>query len=176
MNLQSKLRLGEIMTFNFEYETEIYLDCDYKEIMTNAINEALDYESCPYEAEVNCILTNNEEIQAINEEYRGINNPTDVLSFPMIEYSIPSDFTGLEDYGDNFNPDSGELILGDIVISVEKIMEQAEKYGHSIERELAFLTAHSMLHLFGYDHMVDEERIIMEKKQEEILSSLGLTR
>ena len=68
------------------------------------------------------------------------------------------------------------MLLGDIVISVDKVIEQAEKYGHSIERELAFLTAHSMLHLFGYDHMVDEERLVMEKKQEEILASLGMIR
>lgn len=164
------------MTFNFEYETDTLLNCDYQEIMTKVINESLDYESCPYEVEVNCILTNNEEIQVINDQYRGINQPTDVLSFPMIEYSIPSDFTDLEDCGDNFNPDSGELLLGDIVISVDKVIEQAEKYGHSIKRELAFLTAHSMLHLFGYDHMVDEERLVMEKKQEEILASLGMIR
>ncbi|ROR29323.1 putative rRNA maturation factor [Mobilisporobacter senegalensis] len=164
------------MTFNYEYETDIELDCDYREIMTKVINESIDYESCPYEVEVNCILTNNDEIKVINQEYRGIDHPTDVLSFPMIEYNMPSDFNGLEDSNDNFNPDTGELLLGDIIISVEKVMEQAALYGHSVERELAFLTAHSMLHLFGYDHMVDEERLIMEKKQEEILSFLGFTR
>ena len=77
---------------------------------------------------------------------------------------------------DCFDPDSGELILGDIIISVEKVIEQAEAYGHSRERELGFLTAHSMLHLFGYDHMEEDERIDMEEKQEAILARLGLYR
>ena len=78
-----------------------------------------------------------------------------------------------EDY---FNPETGELLLGDIVISIDKVDEQAEKYGHSKERELAFLVAHSMLHLCGYDHMEDDERLVMEKKQEEILAGKGYTR
>lgn len=161
---------------NFEYETKIPLECDYETIMTKVIKKAISYESCPYKAEVNCILTGSEEIKKMNQEYRGINQATDVLSFPMVEYNAPSDFANLSESFDNFNPDTGELLLGDIVISVEKVMEQAKTYGHSIERELAFLTAHSMLHLFGYDHMADDERIVMEKKQEEILSSLGYTR
>ena len=71
---------------------------------------------------------------------------------------------------------SGELLLGDIVISVERAKEQAKEYGHSLKREMAFLTAHSMLHLMGYDHMEEDERIVMEKKQEEILQNLGITR
>lgn len=95
----------------------------------------------------------------------------------MIEYEKESDFSHVEDsVEDYFNPESGELILGDIIISVEKVIEQAEKYGHSRERELAFLIAHSMLHLCGYDHMVDEERVIMETKQREILEGAGYTR
>ena len=103
--------------------------------------------------------------------------PTDVLSFPMIEYAYPSDFTVLEgDSMDNFDPDSGELILGDIVISVDKVMEQAEKYNHEVKREYAFLIAHSMLHLFGYDHMDEVERENMEIRQDEILNRLGITR
>ena len=77
---------------------------------------------------------------------------------------------------DAFHPESGELMLGDIVISKEKVISQAEEYGHSIEREYAFLIAHSMLHLFGYDHMEDDERMIMEEKQEEILERLHILR
>lgn len=164
------------MTLNFEYETKIPLECDYKEIITKVIKKSIHYESCPYEVEVNCVLTDNEEIRIINQEYRSIDSPTDVLSFPMIDYQTPSDFANLVESYDNFNPDTKELLLGDIVISVEKVIEQSNMYGHSMERELAFLTAHSMLHLFGYDHMVDEERVVMEKKQEEILSLLGYTR
>ena len=96
----------------------------------------------------------------------------------MIDYETPADFAFLEDspVEDYFDPDTGELLLGDIVISVEKVMEQAEKYGHSVKRELAFLVAHSMLHLFGYDHMEPEEAARMEAKQREALDALGITR
>ena len=103
--------------------------------------------------------------------------PTDVLSFPMLEYDTPSDFEHVEeDFADCFNPETGELMLGDIMISVDKVEEQAEKYGHSTTRELAFLVAHSMLHLCGYDHMEDEERLVMEAKQNEILEGKGYCR
>ena len=95
----------------------------------------------------------------------------------MLSYEIAGDFSKLEeDYDDNFNPDTGEIMLGDIIISVEKVFEQAESYGHSIEREFAFLILHSMLHLFGYDHMDDEERKSMESDQESILNNLKIRR
>ncbi|BCN30582.1 rRNA maturation RNase YbeY [Anaeromicropila herbilytica] len=165
------------MTINFEYETDIKLAFDYEDIMTKVVNEAIDYEDCPYEIELNVILTDNEMIREINQAHRDIDKPTDVLSFPMIDYNEPSNFDVVEDAVEEFfNLDSGELMLGDIIISVEKVIEQAENYGHSELRELAFLTAHSMLHLFGYDHMVDEERVVMEKKQEEILKNLSILR
>ena len=122
-------------------------------------------------------ISDDEDIRQINKEYREIDRATDVLSFPMADYDSPSDFDRLEDMAsDYFNPETGELLLGDIVISVDKVKEQAEKYGHSETRELAFLVAHSMLHLCGYDHMVDEERLVMEKKQEEILKRGGYER
>ncbi|NNJ29114.1 rRNA maturation RNase YbeY [Lacrimispora defluvii] len=165
------------MTINIEYEAEKKLKIPYEEIITSVVEEAIDYENCPYEAEVNVLITDNQDIQQINQEYRNIDSPTDVLSFPMIEYESPSDFDHLEEESyDSINPETGELLLGDIVVSVDKVEEQAEKYGHSIERELAFLIAHSMLHLFGYDHMQDEERLVMEQKQEEILSRRGYVR
>lgn len=166
------------MTINIEYETDKSLTLDYKDIITKVVETASDYEKCPYEIEVSVILTDNHQIQQINKENRKIDRPTDVLSFPMIEYSKPADFTEIErDEPDElFNPDSGELVLGDIVISVEKVIEQAALYGHSEKRELAFLTAHSMLHLFGYDHMEENERLLMEEKQNEILNQLGIVR
>lgn len=165
------------MTIQIEYETEIQLELEYEKIITDVINEAMDFEDCPFESEVNVILTDNEEIHRINLEFRGIDRPTDVLSFPLVDYEIPADFSRLEeDAEDYFNLETGELMLGDIVISVEKVKEQAAAYGHSEERELAFLTAHSMLHLFGYDHMEEEERLVMEQKQEEILKKLGYKR
>lgn len=169
------------MTINIEYETDKELKLDYEDIINRVINEAVDYAKCPYEAEVNVTLTDNDEIKKINDEYRNINNPTDVLSFPMLNFALPGDFVGISDELENdvedyFNPDSGELMLGDIVVSVEKVVEQAEKYGHSQERELAFLVAHSMMHLFGYDHMEPDEAAVMESKQKEILDNLGITR
>ncbi len=165
------------MTINIEYEAEKKLDIPYKDIITCVVKESLDYENCPYETEVSVLITDNEDIRQINQEYRNIDNSTDVLSFPMIEYEQPSDFEHLEEMAsDYFNPETGELLLGDIVISADKVEEQAEKYGHSKIRELAFLVAHSMLHLCGYDHMEDGERMEMEKKQEEILNRGGYVR
>ena len=166
------------MAIHIEYETDLSLGIEVEEIICKVINTALDLYECPYEAEVNVILTDNPSIAAINEEYRNLAKPTDVLSFPMIDYDIPGDFSVIEELPEEecFDPDSGELLLGDIILSVEKIIEQSEAYGHSRERELGFLTAHSMLHLFGFDHMEDEERIDMEKRQEEILEHIGLRR
>ncbi|WP_313580558.1 rRNA maturation RNase YbeY [Lacrimispora sp.] len=165
------------MTINIEYEAEKKLDFPYEDIIKRVVEDSLDYEDCPYEAEVNVLITDNEDIRQINNEYRKIDNPTDVLSFPMIEYERPSDFEYLEEAADDcFHPETGELLLGDIVISIDKVEEQAEKYGHSQTRELAFLVAHSMLHLCGYDHMEENEREIMERKQEEILRRGGFTR
>ena len=165
------------MTINIEYETEIKLNLPYEDIIETVINESIEYEKCPYEVEVNVILTDNNEIHHINKEHRDVDSPTDVLSFPMVDYENPSDFEGIEDNTeDYFNPDTGELMLGDIVISVEKVIEQAEQYGHSTKRELAFLVAHSMMHLFGYDHMVPEEAAVMEAKQNEVLNNLNIFR
>ena len=166
------------MTINVENESDLILkEVDTAAVARRVIEAALDLESCPYEAEVNLLLTDNENIHRINLEYRQMDRPTDVLSFPMLEYESPGDFSvAEEEVSDSFNPDTGELILGDIIISMEKVVEQAEKYGHSEEREYAFLIAHSMLHLFGYDHMVPEEAAVMEEKQREILNSLKILR
>lgn len=165
------------MTINIEYEAEKKLELSYETIIREIVEESLEYEDCPYEAEVNVVLTDNHEIQEVNREYREIDAATDVLSFPMIEFESASDFGLVEDdEEDYFNPETGELMLGDIMISVDKVEEQAEKYGHSQPRELAFLVAHSMLHLCGYDHMEEEERLVMERKQNEILERRGYTR
>lgn len=165
------------MTIEIEYETENRLPVKDREIIEAVVKEALDSENCPYDISLNVLLTDNEAIQEINKEQRGMDMPTDVLSFPMVEYFSPADFSLVEDcVEDYFHPETGELLLGDIVISVDKVLEQAENYGHSIKRELAFLTAHSMLHLFGYDHMQEEERVIMEQKQRAILERLAIGR
>lgn len=165
------------MTFCVENETDLELPFDVKEIAEKVIEEALEYENCPYEAVVDVTLTDNEGIHAMNREFRKIDNATDVLSFPNVDYESPADFSEIESRAeDYFDPESGELCLGDIVISIEKVYEQANEYGHSPLREYAFLLAHSMLHLLGYDHMEADEAEVMERKQEEILNRLGITR
>ena len=164
------------MTVFFEEEGDLGLDLPCKELAKKVIEAVIDYEKCPYEAEVNLLLTMNDEIQEMNQNFRQIDKATDVLSFPMIAYEEPGNFDFLEDVIDAFHPDTGELMLGDIVISKEKVIAQAEEYGHTVAREYAFLIAHSMLHLFGYDHMEDEERMVMETKQKEILEELQIVR
>lgn len=164
------------MRIYLENEEGPELDLDYMEIANLVTEGVLDYENCPYESQVELLLTNNAEIQRINNEFRGIDRPTDVLSFPMIEYDSPADFSSVEEDDSNFDLETGELILGNIVISKEKVIAQAGEYGHSVKREFAFLIAHSMLHLLGYDHMEDGERLVMEEKQRNILDNLGITR
>lgn len=160
------------MSIQIEKETKQDLELNYETIVEEIVNEAMDYMNCPYEIELNVILTDNEGIHQVNLEQRGIDAPTDVLSFPMLEYEKAGDFSFLEKDEEiyNFNADTGELILGDIMISLEKVRDQAREYQHSERREFAFLLAHSMLHLFGFDHMEEEERIEMERMQEEILN------
>ena len=165
------------MTVTIEYEAEKKLSLPYEEIIREIVEASLDYEECPYEAEVNVILTDNPSIQEINRENRQIDAPTDVLSFPLVDYGRPADFSHVEEQAeDYFNPETGELMLGDIVISAEKVLEQAEEYGHSVKREYAFLIVHSVLHLTGYDHMVPEEAEWMEQRQRQILEQLHITR
>lgn len=165
------------MTFCVENETKKELPFDAEDIADKVIHGALEYEKCPYEVIVNVLLTDNGKIRALNNQFRETDKPTDVLSFPNVDYESPADFGGIEDDEvDYFDLESGELYLGDIVISVDKVYEQAEEYGHSVKREYAFLLAHSMLHLLGYDHMEPKEAAVMEQKQEEILDRLGITR
>ncbi len=165
------------MSFYLEKEVDVPFDFDYEDLAKTIIAFCLEHEGFPYEAEVNLTLTNNEGIHEINREYREIDRPTDVLSFPMLSYNAPGDFSFLENESeDDFNPDTGEAMLGDIIISVDKVLEQAQEYGHSPKREFAFLITHSMLHLFGYDHMEPEEEAVMVARQKEILDALGINR
>lgn len=165
------------MTILLDNETDISLGIEYEKIADKVINASLNYLDCPYECEVNVLLTDNSGIREVNRQMRNIDSATDVLSFPSIEFNEPGDFSIVEnDITSNFNSDTGELILGDIMISLEKVSEQAGAFGHSNKREYAFLIAHSMLHLAGYDHIDDDERLIMEEKQNDILDSIGYTR
>lgn len=164
------------MTLLFEEEGELILPLDCQEIAEQVIDAALDYVGCPYEVEVNLLLTMNDQIQEMNANFRDIDRATDVLSFPMVDYDTPGEFDFLEERDDCFHPETGELILGDIVISKEKVISQAEEFGHSLKREYAFLIAHSMLHLSGYDHMEEEERNEMERMQRELMEKLHILR
>ena len=164
------------MTLLSEDEVNLTLPLECESLAKRVIEAVIDYVDCPYEAEVNLLLTMNDEIHEMNRNFREIDRATDVLSFPMVDYEQAGEFEFLDDAMEYFNPETGELMLGDIVISKEKVISQAEEYGHSIEREYAFLIAHSMLHLFGYDHMEEEERIVMEDKQTEILEQLQILR
>lgn len=165
------------MTLYAENETDTEFPFSVEEIAKSVAKTVLETENCPYEVTLNLLLTDNEGIREFNRQYRKIDKETDVLSFPNMDFDAPGDFSlAKEREADYFDPETGELILGDIIISVDRVKTQAESYGHGIRREFAFLVAHSMLHLCGYDHMQDEERLIMEEKQEAALQKLGITR
>ena len=164
------------MTLQIDYETDREIGIKYEELAKKVVQKVLDMEGCPYDAQVNLVLTDNEEIQRVNTEFREIAAPTDVLSFPMIPFETPADYAIVEEDQSYFDLDTDELLLGDIMISVDKVFAQAEEYGHSVTREFCFLVAHSMLHLLGYDHMTPEEAVVMENKQRTALDELGITR
>ena len=167
------------MTLQIENEQEDALFEGVEELAGQICGRVLETENCPYEAEISLTFTDDEGIRELNRQFRGIDRATDVLSFPMTDFPAPADYGFLEDdelSAGCFHPESGELLLGDIVISTERARAQADAYGHSLKREIAFLIAHSMLHLLGYDHMSPEEAADMEKRQEDILQSLGITR
>ena len=165
------------MNILFENNTDFNFDLSKRQLLNTVIEETLKYENFTQDVEISLIIVTNDEIQKINSKFRNIDRPTDVLSFPMIDFQVPEEFSLVEAHPeDYFNSDTGELMLGDIVISMDKVYEQAREFGHSPERELAFLVAHSMLHLSGYDHEEEAERLLMEDKQEEILQQKGYTR
>ncbi len=128
--------------------------------MKKVTRETVAEEYPDHKFEVNLTICDNEYIREINREYRDIDRETDVLSFPMMDFDTP-DTT---------------VMLGDIIISYEKAVSQAEEYGHSLKRELCFLCCHSALHLLGYDHETENERNEMEQKQKEILERLNIKR
>lgn len=165
------------MTILLENETDIDIGIEYEEVAREIIMAVLEFLHCPYECEVNVLLTDDTGIQEMNRQMRDIDAPTDVLSFPAVEFVEAGDFSIVEqDVAAYFDVNSGELLLGDIMISLQRLQEQAREYNHSVKREYAFLIAHSMLHLSGFDHMEEEERVEMEQMQEDILQGIGYTR
>ena len=156
-----------MVTIEYECETDFDLGLDCPALAKMVAEKVLDMEKCPWDAQVNLVLTDNEEIKRVNTEFRGIERATDVLSFPMLPFETPADYSVAEDDESCFDLDSGELLLGDIMISAERAAAQAE---------FCFLVAHSMLHLLGYDHMTPEEAADMEARQAKALEELGITR
>ncbi len=150
--------------------------CDFtpemEETAIRVINKVLEQENFNTECEVSLLITDDENIRMLNAEHRQKDSATDVLSFPMLEFD---DEHNIVSGDDEFDDDS--LLLGDIVISLERAYAQADEYGHTPLREVAFLCAHSTLHLLGYDHEQDEEsRLEMRQKEEKALGALGITR
>ncbi|WP_105615935.1 rRNA maturation RNase YbeY [Vallitalea okinawensis] len=158
------------MTLYIENETDF--DMDQIEVQIRKVMDTvLDIENVPRNVEISLTYVSTDDIQVINKEHRQKDTPTDVLSFPMVTF-----VDGQLDYDGSRNPETDEIILGDIIISLEKAKEQSETYGHSFTREVCFLVAHSMLHLLGYDHLTEDEEQTMITKQKEVMSKVGIER
>lgn len=165
------------MTVYFEDEAGISFGFDPEEKVEEMIAFVRDYVECPYDIEVSVTLVDTDTIRQVNSQFRQIEKVTDVLSFPMMEYDSPRDFGGQAFQNSlSLSPDTQEMILGDILLCSEVVKTQAEEYGHSELREFCFLVVHSMLHLFGYDHIQEEDRREMEEEQRKIMERLGINR
>lgn len=147
-------------------ETDFIIDQNVEKLIEQVIQATMQFENINEKYEVSISFVYNEQIRNLNKNYRNIDKETDVLSFPMI------------DFNNKFNSNEMEHmeLLGDIVISIDKVKSQANEFNHSIIREICFLVVHSMLHLLGYDHEEEEERKIMFNKQKSILEEVGITR
>ncbi len=148
------------MTIDIDNRTTFVWGEKWEKIIQKAIQTSLELEEFSTECEISVSIVTNKEIQAINQEFRNIDKATDVLSFPQLTFEEGE----IADVNEK-----DEIVLGDIIISIDKAIQQAEEYGHSLEREIAFLTIHSMLHLMGYDHIEPEEEKEMIQKQKLIL-------
>ncbi len=142
-----------------------------EEIIKNAAEMALAEENIEFDAEISVTITDNDGIHKLNKQYRDVDSETDVLSFPMYDFDKPGVFDE-----DELALEPGAVVLGDIIISMDKVCRQAEEYGHSQTRELSYLTVHSTLHLLGYDHMTEEDKTVMRRREEEIMEKLGIPR
>lgn len=167
------------VTLNIERENTIDLDFDMAQTAQAVCEEVLEAECCPVNTEVSLTYVDDDAIREINRDSRGIDAVTDVLSFPNLDMTADGpDRWGvaMRSAWDCMDPETGNLFLGDIVLNLDRVCRQAYEYGHSERREFAFLIAHSMLHLCGYDHMTPEEETRMFRRQEQILINLGITR
>ena len=165
------------LTLYTEYETET--DIDIRRIAADVADVFFKHFPAPKDVQISLYVVDDKTIREANRDTRGIDKVTDVLSFPNLPFDPEhiNDFTLIEgNEADVTDPETGELIYGEIMLCASKIISQAEEYGHSREREAAFLTAHSLLHLAGFDHIEDEDRLKMEQLQEEILKEAGYER
>lgn len=160
------------MSLLIDNSQDIYDTAEIEKLAGSVFEKTLEARHMDKNYEVSLTFVDNEEIRRINNIYRDIDFPTDVLSFPMIDYKNRHGKNSIED----MDLDSGEIVLGDIVISLERAYEQAVDYGHSFQREIAFLMVHGMLHLLGYDHEEENDRKEMRAEEEKILSSLHMER
>ena len=158
------------MTFYVENEVNHTFDFDMEEIARMVAKDVLQSEACPFETEINLLLTDNEGIREFNDEFRHIDQETDVLSFPMFERN---EIDAIIKEEQKFQV---QEVLGDIMISIQRVEQQAKEYGHSFERELAYMLIHGFYHLMGYDHMNEEEKKEMRAKEEKVLNLLNIKR
>lgn len=166
------------MIFIDNRQNKIEVTKELENTIESVIEYALKEEKVEVPCEISIIFIDNEEIRDINRENRNIDRVTDVLSFPMLNYPKGKVFKEvyLNYEFETSDLDDGNLVLGDIALSLEKAKEQSIEFGHSFLRESAYLTVHSVLHLLGYDHMEENEKEIMRKREEEILNKFALTR
>lgn len=165
------------MTVFIENETDYEFPFSCQGTAEDVMCKVLEQEHCPYDAEINIVLTGEDAIRQTNRNFRAIDSVTDVLSFPAVDFESPADYSVIEEFPDEFfNPDTGLLMLGDMMICIPRMLLQAKEYGHGVKREYAFLIAHSLLHLLGYDHMEADDAAVMEQKQEQVLRQLNITR
>lgn len=178
--MKNSTRVVLIISEENTADPELVFPFDRRETAEAVCSKVLETEHCPYPAEVSLTYTGDEEIRELNRDYRDTDRVTDVLSFPNLPFEGadgPKDWSiARENETDCLDPETGRLALGDIVLNLNRTALQAEEYGHSLQREFAFLIAHSMLHLCGYDHMTEEDAEVMFARQEEILQELGITR
>lgn len=165
-------KVDETRVYIEDEQTAVALKEEQLRLLQKTAMQCLKDENFSRGCEINILLTDDENIRQINKQHRDIDRSTDVLSFPMADINNGEI---LSDQGD-VDLDEGLLLLGDIVISVETALKQSEDYGHSFERELAFLAAHGLFHLLGYDHMQKDEETDMISRQESALEKLGLIR
>lgn len=160
------------MIFIENEQEKVNITPEIENVVRTAIEYSMKSEKLDKDYEVSVLFVDDSEIRGINKEHRDIDKATDVLSFPMVDFHNGQLISDVGDY----DLDEELLFLGDIIISAETAERQAKEYGHSLLREIAFLTAHSCFHLLGYDHMVPEEEEVMKGKQEAVLLKMGLQR